>query len=226
MCWFSRKDLVTCRVNGNKYPTLPIPMAPLRRGFASPRFLGLRVRIPPEELKFVSYECCVLSGIRLRVGLIIRPEEFYQVRYVQWVWSRSPVRPWPGNGSKRQKKYIYIYTLYIYIYIHIRVCVCMCIYIYIHTYTHTFYVTVRPRNLKLVFIRIVAFLICHRTIFQCHIERCKFKLFILFHQAAVAELLNKYLIIRSLTLQTTNHRTVYSADLIPSIITVNWLTAP
>ena len=181
-------------------------MAPLRFGPTVARVLGLRVGMPPKELMFVSCECCVLSGIGLRVGLIIRPEESYQVRYVQWLWSRSPVRPWPGIGSKRQRKK----KLYIYIYI----------YIYI------FYVTVRPRNVKPIFIWIASFLIRHRTIYQCHIEPCKFKQFILLHQAAADGLLNKYLISRSLTLQTTNHCTFYSADLMPSIIKVNWLTPP
>jgi len=39
--------------------------------------------MPQEELMFVSCECCVLSDRGLRVGLIARPEESYQARYVQ-----------------------------------------------------------------------------------------------------------------------------------------------
>ena len=63
----------------------------LSRGSAAARLLGLRVRIPSRDMD-VSYECCVLSGTGLCVGLITRPEESYRVWCVQWVWSRSPVR--------------------------------------------------------------------------------------------------------------------------------------
>ena len=161
-------------------------MAPLRRGPAAVRLLGLRVRMPPEELIFISCECCVLSGKVLCL----------QRNTTKCGTFNEFDREVPR--AQRKKNYIYI-----------------------HTYIHTFYVTVRPRNLKLVFIRTAPFLIRHRTIYQCHIERCKFKLFILLHQAAVDGLLNKYLIIRSLTLLTTNHCTFYSSDLIPSIIKVN-----
>jgi len=41
---------------------------------AAARLLGLRVRIMS-----VSYECCVLSGKGLCVGLITRPEESYRL---------------------------------------------------------------------------------------------------------------------------------------------------
>jgi hypothetical protein len=51
----------------------------LRRGSASGRLLGLRVRIPPGEWMSVSFYCCVLSGRDLCVGLITRPEESYRV---------------------------------------------------------------------------------------------------------------------------------------------------
>jgi hypothetical protein len=46
----------------------------------------------------VSCVCSVLSGIGLCDGLITRPEEFYRVWCVQWVWSRSPVRR--GHGPQ------------------------------------------------------------------------------------------------------------------------------
>ena len=49
----------------------------------------LWVRIPHEAWMC---ECCVLSNKGLCVGLITRPEKFYRVWRVQWVWSRSSVR--------------------------------------------------------------------------------------------------------------------------------------
>jgi len=49
----------------------------LRRGSAAARFLGLRARIPPAILKFVSCDRYVLLGKGLCVGLITRPEESY-----------------------------------------------------------------------------------------------------------------------------------------------------
>jgi hypothetical protein len=51
----------------------------LRRGSAAVGLLGLRVRIPPGAWMSVSYECCVLSGRGLYVGLITRPEESHRV---------------------------------------------------------------------------------------------------------------------------------------------------
>jgi hypothetical protein len=51
----------------------------LRRGSAGARLLGLRVRIPPGAWMSVSFECCLLSGRGLCVGLITRPEESYRV---------------------------------------------------------------------------------------------------------------------------------------------------
>ena len=58
----------------------------LRRGSAAARLLGLWVRIPPEAWVSVSFECRVLSGSSLCVGLITPPEESYRVWCV-WVWS-------------------------------------------------------------------------------------------------------------------------------------------
>ena len=154
-------------------------MAPLRRGPAAVRLLGLRVRMSPEELMFISCEFCVLSG----KGLCLQ-------RSTTKLGTFSEFHNQVPRGQRKK----------------------ICIYI------HTFYVTVRPCNLKLVLIRTAPFLIRYRTTFQCHIERCKFKLFIVLYQAAVHGLLNKYLIIRSLTLLTTNHCTFYSSDFMPSII--------
>jgi hypothetical protein len=52
----------------------------LRRGPAAACCLGLWGPIPPGALVSVSWECCVLSGRGLCVGLIAGPEESY------WVW--------------------------------------------------------------------------------------------------------------------------------------------
>ena len=52
----------------------------LRRRSEAARLLRLLVRIQPGAWLFVYCECCVLSGIGLCVGLIIRPEESY------WLW--------------------------------------------------------------------------------------------------------------------------------------------
>ena len=54
----------------------------LRRGSATARLQGLWVRIPPRSWMFVTFECCVLSGKGLCVGLITRPEESYRLRCV------------------------------------------------------------------------------------------------------------------------------------------------
>jgi hypothetical protein len=46
---------------------------------AATRLLGLRVQIPPGAWMSVSFECCVLSGSGLCVGLITPPEDSYRV---------------------------------------------------------------------------------------------------------------------------------------------------
>jgi hypothetical protein len=55
----------------------------------------------------VSWECCVLSGRGFCVGLITRPEEFYRLWCVQYMWSRNPLRvaheP-ESNWSATEKK--------------------------------------------------------------------------------------------------------------------------
>jgi len=50
----------------------------LKRRFAATRLLGLRVRIPSGA--WMSVSCCVSSDIGVYVGLITRPDEFYQLR--------------------------------------------------------------------------------------------------------------------------------------------------
>jgi hypothetical protein len=58
----------------------------LRRGSEAARLLGSWLRIPPGACLSVSFECCVLSGTGLCVGLITRPGDSYRV----WcVWMRS-----------------------------------------------------------------------------------------------------------------------------------------
>ena len=67
----------------------------LRRGSAAARFLGLRARISPAVLKFVSCECCVLSGRGLCVGLITCPTECgvsecdREASTMRWPWLTS-----------------------------------------------------------------------------------------------------------------------------------------
>jgi hypothetical protein len=54
----------------------------LRRGPTAARLLGLRVRIPSMARMSVCFECCVLSGRGLCVGLITRPEESDEMWFV------------------------------------------------------------------------------------------------------------------------------------------------
>ena len=64
----------------------------LRCRSAAARLLGLLVRIPPGAWMLVSNERCVLPGRGLRVGLITRPEESYQLRCVcVWSWNLDPL---------------------------------------------------------------------------------------------------------------------------------------
>jgi len=56
------------------------------------------VGLNPAGTMDVSFECCVLSGRGLHLGLITRPEGTYLVGRVQSVWSRSPIRG--GHDSK------------------------------------------------------------------------------------------------------------------------------
>jgi hypothetical protein len=51
-------------------------------GSAAARLMRLWVRIAPGARMSDCYECCVLSGRGLCVGLITRPEKSYQLWYV------------------------------------------------------------------------------------------------------------------------------------------------
>jgi len=59
---------------------MPIPVAAHSRMWVCGRSLaGITGSIPAAGGMAVSYECCVLSGRGLYVGLITRPEESYRV---------------------------------------------------------------------------------------------------------------------------------------------------
>jgi hypothetical protein len=82
----------------------------IRRGSAVPRFLGLRLRIPPVAWVSVSCECCVLSGRGFCVGLITRPEESYRVWCVwQWSWSLDNDETLAHWGAVAPWKNIYLF---------------------------------------------------------------------------------------------------------------------
>jgi len=77
------------KLEGCEYLFWPIPVAArLRCRFTAHCLLGLRFRIPPGAWRWVSCECCVLSGRGLCDGLIGRPEESYRMWCV-WAWSKS-----------------------------------------------------------------------------------------------------------------------------------------
>jgi hypothetical protein len=70
------------------YSTSTIPGLPrcrsewprgLKRGFLAPRFVGLRVPIPPGAWMSVCCDCCVLLARGICVGLIASPEESYRL---------------------------------------------------------------------------------------------------------------------------------------------------
>jgi hypothetical protein len=63
--------------------------------------LGMRVRIPAGAWMSVCFDCCVLSGRGLCVGLITLSEESYLSWCVQWVWPWSPVRGGHNSVSSR-----------------------------------------------------------------------------------------------------------------------------
>jgi len=60
----------------------------LKCGCAGDRLMVLRVGIPPTALRYLSCECCMLSGRSLCVGLVTRPEGSYRLWCV-WVQSWS-----------------------------------------------------------------------------------------------------------------------------------------
>jgi hypothetical protein len=72
----------------------------LRRGSAAARVLGLRVRIPPGALVYVSSECCVSSDRGLCLRLITRPEESYRLWCIILcdLETSSMGRLWPASG--------------------------------------------------------------------------------------------------------------------------------
>jgi len=75
----------------------------LRRGSASSRFPGMRVRIPPWAWMSVSCECCVLSGRGLCDGPIPRPEGSYRLGVWHRFCSRSTVAlnlQWVGRRER------------------------------------------------------------------------------------------------------------------------------
>jgi hypothetical protein len=89
----------------------------VRRGPAAARLLGLWFRIPPGAWMCVSFECCVLSGRGLCVGLVPRPEESYRLWCV-WVCDREASkmrRPRPQRGcraiGKKEKKIVFVLNL-------------------------------------------------------------------------------------------------------------------
>jgi hypothetical protein len=81
----------------------------LRRGSAAFRLLGLWVRVTLGSWMSVSFECCVLSGGSLCVGLITRPEESYRLWCVSEFDHEASImrRAWPRRGccAIGKKKY-------------------------------------------------------------------------------------------------------------------------
>jgi hypothetical protein len=76
-CALSIVYFVKCQKLFYVLRSLPVPES--MRRFSTTRLLKLWVRISPEALMFVCCECCVLLGRGLCDGLIIRPEESYQL---------------------------------------------------------------------------------------------------------------------------------------------------
>jgi len=67
----------------------PNPVVALSKKCVCGRLMAeIWVRIPPWAWLSVSYECRILSGRGLCVGLITRPEESYR-EWCVWVWSWS-----------------------------------------------------------------------------------------------------------------------------------------
>ena len=80
--------------------------------------LGLRVRFPPGAWISVCCACCVLSGRRISVELITRPEESYRLWYIvlyvlETSWMRRPCSTGGGGGvpllrPKQRNKAVHI----------------------------------------------------------------------------------------------------------------------
>jgi hypothetical protein len=92
------KPLITLYRRSNEELCRTQPPRDLRRGIAAARLQGLWVRIQKTAQKFVSCECCVLSGRGLWVGLFTRLEESYWVWRV-WVW------PWSLDNEEALARY-------------------------------------------------------------------------------------------------------------------------
>ena len=76
-----------------------------RRRFTAARLLRLWVRIPPGAWMSVCYECCVLSGRGLCVGLITRSQESYWLCCVVVCdLETSWIRPWSTEGCSAKKQ--------------------------------------------------------------------------------------------------------------------------
>ena len=73
----------------------------LRRGSATARLQGLRVRIPPRARMSVSCECRVLSGREVSATGRSLDQKSYRVWCV-WVWSRRGLDP-VGPSSQENK---------------------------------------------------------------------------------------------------------------------------
>ena len=68
-------------------------------GSAAARLRGLRVRIKPEAWMSVCCDCCVFSDRCLCMGLISRPEDFYEFLCVACDLETSIMaRPWPTRS--------------------------------------------------------------------------------------------------------------------------------
>jgi hypothetical protein len=84
---------------------LPVSLAAQSK---AARLLGWRARIPPAVLKFVSCECCVLSGRGLCVGLITCPTECGVAEYDS---EASILRcPWLISGRCAKKEASFYWT--------------------------------------------------------------------------------------------------------------------
>jgi hypothetical protein len=77
----------------------------LKRESAAARLLEMRIRIPTRAWMSVSYECCVLSGRGLCVGLITRPESHIECGVSECDLEASVISKfWPTNGYCAMKK--------------------------------------------------------------------------------------------------------------------------
>jgi hypothetical protein len=79
----------------------------LKRESSAARLLEMRIRIPTGAWMSVSYECCVLSGRGLCVGLITRPESRTECGVSECYLEASVIsKLWPTSGYCAMKKKI------------------------------------------------------------------------------------------------------------------------